>query len=67
MRSNINGVDYYGSIYDLRIINDEDHEALQRKAKIVDLMENHKVQLLENGYVVDNVYYEDIDDYEEEK
>ena len=67
MRSNINGVDYYGSIYDLRIINDEDYEALQRKAKIVDLMENHKVQVLENGYVVDNVYYEDIDDYEEEK
>lgn len=67
MRSNINGVDYYGSICDLRIINDEDCEALQRKAKIVDLMENHKVQVLENGYVVDNVYYEDIDDYEEEK
>ena len=66
MRSNINGVDYYGSIYDLRIINDEDCEALQRKAKIVDLMENHKVQVLENGYVVDNVYYEDIDDYKEE-
>ena len=66
MRSNINGVDYYGSIYDLRII-DNDYEALQRKAKIVDLMESHKVQLLENGYVVDNVYYEDIDDYEEEK
>lgn len=67
MRSNINGIDYYGSIYDLRIIDNKEYEALQRKAKIVDLMENHNIQLLENGCVVDNVYYESIDDYEEEE
>ena len=62
----VNDIDFYGIIYDLRIIDNKEYEALQRKAKILDLMENHKVQLLENGCVVDNVYYESIDDYEEE-
>lgn len=63
---NTNAISYCDEIYNLQILDDGEYEALRRKAKMVDLMENHKIQLLENGCVVDNVYYESIDDYEEE-
>ena len=54
--------DYIGKL----IVQDYD-TYLENKTnnKIIELMKNHNVQLLENGYVIDNKYYEDIDDYEE--
>ena len=64
---NTNVISYCDKIYDLQILDNKEYEALRRKVRILDLMENHNIQLLENGCVVDNVYYEDIDDYEEDK
>ena len=65
--SSVNGGDFYGRLYDLRLLEDNEYFELLQKSRILDLMKNHKVLILENGYVVDNVYYEDIDDYEEEE
>lgn len=59
--------DFYGKVYDLKILEQEEYEELETKAKTIDLMKNHKVSILENGYVIDNVYYENIDDFEELK
>lgn len=65
--SSVNDGDFYGRLYDLRFLEDDEYLELQQKSRILDLMKNHKVLILENGCVVDNVYYESIDDYEEEK
>lgn len=59
--------DFYGKVYDLKILEQEEFEELETKAKIIDLMKNHKVSILENGYVIDNVYYENIDDFKDLK
>jgi len=59
--------DFYGKVYDLKILEQAEFEELEIKSKTIDLMKNHKVSILENGYVIDNVYYENIDDFEELK
>lgn len=57
--------DFYGKVYDLKILEQEKFEELETKAKIIDLMKNHKVSILKKGYVIDDVYYEKIDYYKD--
>ncbi len=58
--------DYYGDLNELQMLDREEYDELQKCKKIVDLIKNnHKVQILTNGYVVDNVFYEDIQYYED--
>ena len=48
------------------MLDREEYDELQKCKKIVNLIKNnHKVQILTNGYVVDSVFYEDIKYYED--
>lgn len=63
-----NNESFYGNISDLVLIHIKDYNELIKNEKIINLMlTKHKVQILENGYVIDNFYYEDIDYYKEMK
>lgn len=62
-----NNTDFCGNLFDLKLLEQEEFETMEEKSKAIDLMKNHKVFVLENGYVIDNVYYENIDDFEESK
>ena len=46
----------------------KDYNELIKNEKLINLIINkHNVQILENGYVIDNVYYENLDDLESDK
>ena len=57
---------YIGKIHELVVMdNKQNYENIMNK-KLINLMKNHKVEILSNGFVIDNTYYEDIEDFEEE-
>ena len=58
---------FCGNLWDLHLLSEDEFNELQQYKTIVELMKNHKVLMLDNGYVVDNVYYENIDDFKETK
>ena len=58
---------FCGNLCDLHLLSEDEFNELQQYKTIVDLMKNHNVLMLDNGYVVDNVYYENIDDFKETK
>lgn len=63
-----NNESFYGNIDDLVLIHIKDYNELIKNEKLINLIINkHNVQILENGYVIDNVYYENLDDLESDK
>ena len=63
-----NNESFYGNIGDLVLIHIKDYNELIKNEKLINLIINkHNVQILENGYVIDNVYYENLDDLESDK
>ena len=59
---------FCGNIGDLVLIHIKDYNELIKNEKLINLIINkHNVQILENGYVIDNVYYENLDDLESDK
>ena len=58
---------YNGKIYELVVMDDkQNYENIMNK-KLINLMKNHKVEILSNGFVIDNTYYEDIEDFKEQE
>ena len=59
---------FCGNINDLVFMHIKDYNELIKNEKLINLIINkHNVQILENGYVIDNVYYENLDDLESDK
>lgn len=60
-------VDFNGKIYELVVMDNKQEYENKMCKKLVSLMKNHKVEVLSNGFVIDNTYYEDIDYFEEKE
>lgn len=59
-----NEQEFAGNIFELKVLSTEKYDELISYKKIIDLIKNdHDVEMLKNGYVVDKEYYEDIQDY----
>lgn len=60
-------VDFSGKLYELVVTDNKQNYENEMCKKLVSLMKNHKIEVLSNGFVIDNTYYEDIDDFEEKE
>lgn len=66
MEINSYDTNYYGDLVDLFLLGRNEYDELQQYKKIIDLIRNnHNVQILKNGYVIDDVFYEQIDYYKD--
>lgn len=62
------GEEFTGKIGELKLLNKKEYDELLNYKNIVELIkEKRNVQVLENGYVIDNVYYEYIEEYGDDK
>lgn len=63
--SNNENISFDGYLYDFVAISNDELSNYKQKEKLIDLMGKHKVQLLKNGFVIDDEYYEELDYYHE--
>lgn len=59
-----NKQEFTGNIFELKVLSTEEYDELINYKTIIDLIKSdHNVEILNNGYVIDKKYYEDIQDY----